>query len=182
MTRALILVDVDGVLNKLSFEPGPGFVSYHANGFKVNCSKQHGSDLLDLARRHDAEIVWCTMWEDEANEHISPLVGLPSDLRHVPFNGLHRLQSATSFKQPCVAQWLDENEPNTPAIWFDDDVYNDAFQWAQARTLAGVPTYASKCDPLVGLSRRAISRADRFLRRSLGNDSLPVYIDNSTMV
>lgn len=167
MPSAYLLLDVDGVLNKLSREPGAGFCAYEADGFTVNLCDWHAPALMKLAAEHDAEIVWATMWEQRANECISHLVGLPNDLRFIDMSCLSWLGFGKSFKVPAINKWLVDNNVTEPVVWFDDDVYEDAFDWASERTERGMFTYVSKCDHAFGLSNRALQRADRFLRNAL---------------
>ncbi len=74
-------LDVDGVINSLNplwgrYWPVPRReLSVHrCNGFNIHLPGY----MAELIGALDAqtEIVWCTTWEDSANQWIAPLVGL----------------------------------------------------------------------------------------------------------
>jgi hypothetical protein len=82
--RPILAVDVDGVLNAMSRgAPPEGWRDGRALGFRIRYNPGHGAKLLAVAEETGAELVWCTTWEELANEHIAPLVGLP-ELPWVP--------------------------------------------------------------------------------------------------
>ena len=70
------------------------------------------------------DLVWATTWNGEANQFISPLVGLPTDLPHIPFEPRPKgwMRSNGSFKTPIIARWLDENHPGRAWAWVDDEL------------------------------------------------------------
>lgn len=93
MSRPLLFIDIDGVLNP--FESGPasedhGFVRHYLRPtcwidqhphmrprdvphVAVWLHPDHGEELLDLPY----ELVWATAWEQEANTYVGPRIGLP---------------------------------------------------------------------------------------------------------
>jgi hypothetical protein len=84
MTKPLLFLDVDGVLNPVCPHPDADFDTHTIFGYAVLLSARHGDWLRQLADRY--ELVWATTWEDNANEHIGPALGLPP-LPVVHFNG-----------------------------------------------------------------------------------------------
>jgi len=77
--RPILGLDVDGVLNALNqgaTPPGWEFTTVRGN-LPICYNPRHGEQLQKIASDGGAELVWCTIWEDLANEHIAPLVGLP---------------------------------------------------------------------------------------------------------
>src|SRR6185437_2838652 len=91
-----IYIDVDGVLN--AFEPDDSFkrskITFNSTAYYVNLNPEHGKWLLDLALETDSELVWGTMWEDLANVHIGPVVGLP----YLPVMPVKQLQYETPIR------------------------------------------------------------------------------------
>src|SRR5690606_5406440 len=77
--RPVLLLDVDGPLNPN--KPSEGFVRYVArlgyNRYTVWLNKQHGEWVKALAEETGADLMWASTWNDHANEHIGPRIGLP---------------------------------------------------------------------------------------------------------
>ena len=133
MSSAYILVDVDGVLNafglqghrlKETWRLAP--VEYKGRELPIIYRPEMGAELLQLAAEFDAELVWCTTWEGDANVHISPLVGLPADLRHVPLV-IPKMHAGVGWiKAHSIRKWLDVLDTR-PLVWFDDE--SDCGYW-----------------------------------------------------
>ena len=73
----LLLIDVDGVISLFGFdqtEPPAGRLTV-VDGFPHLISASAGDLLARLARTF--ECVWCSGWEDRADEHLPLLLGLP---------------------------------------------------------------------------------------------------------
>jgi hypothetical protein len=78
--KPLLYLDIDGVLN--SEAPDERFTEHTVGRLTVRINPHHGTWLRDLATHYD--LIWATTWEEHANEHIGPLLGLPP-LPHVEF-------------------------------------------------------------------------------------------------
>ncbi len=127
--RIPLLVDVDGVVNVLGPGSGQirkrGLVRHNATAetgvtYRLFVDPRVGRRLLGLADVF--ELVWCTTWSN-ANEAISPLVGLPTDLRQVPTPGSwHGVEIHTGWapKVPYIRRWAAEHGV-TRLAWVDDD-------------------------------------------------------------
>jgi hypothetical protein len=165
VVKPLLLLDVDGVLNPFAVRPGivpSGFVEHTILGYRVLLARRHGDWLTSLADRF--ELVWATTWEEDANELISPLVGLPMNLPVIAFPAP---QAPGTWKLPAVAAFVADR----PAAWIDDDLGSDAQEWASLRP---APTLLLRADPSLGLVRRHIDALERFARRlSSASESLP---------
>lgn len=88
-------------------------------------STWHGERLNALRDRFS--LVWATTWGTEANQLLSPLLGLPTDLPVIewPEHALERhprVGRNGSWKTPYVAAWLDAHAPGLPWVWVDDEV------------------------------------------------------------
>ena len=149
MTSALplLLVDVDGVLSLFGFDPAappagrpalidgvPHLLSIHA----ADCLKRI-SPLY--------EPVWCTGWEDRADEHLPYLLDLPRGWPYVA------LKAARGPGWGVAGHWkLDAIDafagPDRPLAWIDDDLDEACDAWAAARP---APTLLVRVDAAVGL-------------------------------
>lgn len=161
--RPVLLLDVDGVLNPLHaddlslFEPLEDVVGAWQTQTAVYHSKFNHQRLELLAARFD--LVWCTGWEDRANEIISPAHGLPElpVIRFEPMilseSGLTvvEFEKDRSWKSPWIMKWLSENEIG-PAAWVDDQIEAGDREWARQRTMIGKPTLCVQPDPTIGLT------------------------------
>jgi hypothetical protein len=124
----VILLDVDGPLNPFAAKPTKRPEGYETlrmtprgwvatKPLKVWLNPLHGPALTALG----VELIWCTMWENEANEWIGPHLGLPElsfidwiDWDTGNWEGLHP-------KTKRIVSWMKENRPNCDFIWIDDE-------------------------------------------------------------
>ena len=135
----LLMLDVDGPLNPFGAMPDdcpPGYEQHSLmppswaalEELRIAASSRareplplpvwlnpaHGARLLALP----FELIWATTWEEEANEFIAPLVGLPAlpciawqQPRPVP-------RGRGCWKTPEVVAWAG----GRPFAWVDDEV------------------------------------------------------------
>lgn len=122
-TTPILAVDVDGVLNACNDgPPAPGWEDARVRGFRIRYNPGHGEKLLAVAAETGAELIWCTTWEELANECIGPLVGLPG-LPFVPMEpgraGLKFSQrrSVGVTKAAAMRAWAGDR----PFCWLDDE-------------------------------------------------------------
>ncbi|RKE22852.1 HAD domain-containing protein [Streptomyces sp. TLI_171] len=142
MGKPLLYLDVDGVLNPVFPHPDDGFDPHTLLGYSVLLSPRHGEWLRELAAHY--ELVWATTWEEQANAHIAPLLGLP-ELPVVVFSGY--------VPQP--------GDPRVPLMeLFSAHKWAPILRHAQGRPFAWV----DDCIP-PRLVRRSVLRADRVLLR-----------------
>ncbi|KAB8167993.1 hypothetical protein FH609_010750 [Streptomyces sp. 3MP-14] len=142
-------MDVDGVLNPYAAETCPeGYreFPFFPDEEPVRLCVDHGTWLASLA--HHFELAWATGWEDEANEHIAPLLGLPVwpvvRFPPVPFD--------PSEKVPAIAAQVGAERP---VAWVDDRHTPEAWTWMRARS---APTLLVPVDPAVGLTPAAVKQ------------------------
>lgn len=166
--KPILLLDVDGVLNPLDaedlslFDPLEDVVGAWATQAEVYHSKHNHVRLEVLQLRFD--LVWCTGWEDRANDVVGPVHGLPKlDVVrfdsmtlggvHLPptFSGQEWLESTSCWKLPWVASWLERHD-NPPVAWVDDQIEQGDLEWANRRNVAGQPTFLVRPDPTKGLT------------------------------
>ena len=145
MEKPLLMVDVDGVISLFGFDPAtPPAGSFQlVDGIAHLLSASAGEHLRELSR--DFELVWCTGWEDKANEYLPLALGLPLRFPHVPFDKLDR---------PADAHWklvgIDAYAGRSrPLAWIDDAHDDRCTAWAQGRN---GPTLLVSTEPAVGLT------------------------------
>jgi hypothetical protein len=78
-----LLVDVDGVISLFGFDHAdpPAAFPVSLDGTPHWLSSGAGARLVRLGRTF--ECVWCTGWEERAEEHLPRLLGLPGGWRHL---------------------------------------------------------------------------------------------------
>ena len=147
--QPLLLLDVDGVLNPLALRPPPGFSVQWIDGYEVALSGKHREWLGELVRSF--ELVWATTWEDSANESIGPLLGLP-ELPVVRFSGE---RTGDTWKLEAVRSAVGDR----PLVWIDDELFLDAYEWAQGRD---APTLLIRPSSSVGMTASHFDEICRF--------------------
>ena len=170
--QALLLIDVDGVLNpfaarRLSYRsyrytPGGGWYRGRdprgRDGLRVRLHSGHGARLLELASAANLELAWATTWQHDANRYVGPAIGLPdipvvefptADLAPGPY-GWASWTGTGGWKWPAVATYA----AGRPLAWLDDDFATSGYPEARAefdRLREGIPTLLCHVDPRKGL-------------------------------
>lgn len=143
----LLFVDVDGVISLFGFEPHrppPGRFQL-VDGIAHLLSATAGEHLRELSAQFDP--VWCTGWEEKADEHLPHALGLGCSYPHLTF-----------ARNPgrVHAHWkLDEIDAHAgarPLASIDDAHDDECRSWALARSRAGAPTLLVTTDPASGLA------------------------------
>lgn len=186
--KPVLAMDVDGCINRLYLSDeevvSSGLRVHEAtaqdgHSYRLHIDPRLGSWLAELSEVY--ELLWCTTWGSAANTSISPLLGLPTDLRviwlpsewiDVPFS----LCRKTAF----VRRWGAENHVQRLA-WFDDEV-TDADAEALTRDSSGVtPAHGwerafvdtpplsealtIQCDPQTGLTHKQVTTLTEWARQ-----------------
>jgi hypothetical protein len=126
------------------------------DGVTIRWSPTVAQFIGQLAGR--AEVLWLTTWEDDAQVHLEPLMGLP------------RLELAGRDSQEAPWRWwkhdvvtaLWEADPR-PFVWIDDHLafFDDALDWVKGlpadRALPIVP------DASAGLTPEHLDVIERFV-------------------
>ncbi len=166
MSKPLLFLDVDGPLNPYDAKPerrpegygthrlvrhwrlgkfdGPRWGAPGERGMRVWLNPAHGPMLLKISDAVD--LVWATAWGHLANEFVSPMIGLPTDLPTVLFEPGVTTPNKI-WKRDTVEAYADGRE----FAWFDDEFEPGDLAWGAARSAAGVATLLYPIDPKVGI-------------------------------
>jgi len=155
--KPLILIDVDGVLNpdfsaktRKHLVWHKGWVIVHADvdgyTYRLTLNPEHGDWLKTLAAETGAELAWGSTWENYANTHIGPVLGLP-ELPWAP--------APRGSKAHGVIPWTQ----GRPFVWFDDDPL-------VKRDCSGVdqPHLIVEVDERAGLTQAHVEQARDWLK------------------
>jgi hypothetical protein len=155
--KPLLFVDIDGVISLFGFpsDRRPAGNWLNVDGVLHLISATASENLLRLARTFD--LVWCSGWEDKADEHLVHALDLPARPPFLTFSGA-----------PSTAHWkLDSviaHAGDRPAAWIDDAFDDECRAWAAAR---GAPTLLVAADPAVGLTAAHVEALEDWARRRL---------------
>lgn len=159
-TKPLIFLDVDGPLNPYGAKPSrrpEGYLTHRltptewrGKPLRVWLNPDHGKLLTDFAAVHDAELVWATTWEHDANSMIAVNVGLPP-LPVVEFTNQLTRSVGQPFRWKFAA--VLEFAKGRPLAWLDDDfdLYPDAKAWFE-KERGDLLTVLHWVDPRVGIT------------------------------
>jgi hypothetical protein len=159
--KPLMLVDVDGVISLFGGDLEAQVGSFHSiEGIVHFLSATAAAHLLALIEHF--EPVWCSGWEEKADEHLPHLLGLPAG---IPFLRFDRSVGRTNAHWKLDA--IDAYAGARALAWIDDALSAPCHQWADARQ---APTLLVQTDPATGLTAR---EAERLLgwARELGRAS-----------
>lgn len=147
------MVDIDGVLSLFGFPPGdPPEGSLHfIEGIPHFLSAAAARHLLALVSLF--ELVWCSGWEEKADEHLPHLLGLPRGLPHLSFE--RGAGAGTSLRGHWKLAAIDAYAGIRPLAWIDDCIDAACHAWAKART---APTLLVQTAPTQGLTEREAAR------------------------
>jgi hypothetical protein len=145
--RPLLFVDIDGVVSLFGFAPdaAPPGTWTQVDGIAHLLSATAARHLHALASRF--ELVWCSGWEEKANEHLPHLLGLG------PFPHLSFPLGAGS--EHWKIESVERHAANRPMAWIDDDFNEACHAWAQRRP---APTLLVPTDPSRGLDDACAER------------------------
>jgi hypothetical protein len=155
--QPIAFLDVDGPLNvygalKTQTHLRSSVVEIRGCEYHVRLDPNHAKLVKQLA---DAgfELVWGTLWEDAANDHLLEHLVLDGPLPVVPFDAEYEMRlelpaplsrKGLKFSQPdpwCTkAPAVLRYAADRPFVWFDDDFLPQDIAWAHVRSDAGIPT------------------------------------------
>jgi hypothetical protein len=142
-TKPLLLVDVDGVISLFGFaqHARPAGRFEMVDGIAHFLSATAGEHLRLLA---DAfEPVWCTGWEEKANEYLPHALGLAGPWPHLSFER-NPGRNRAHWKLDAIDAYAEAR----PLAWIDDAHGEACEAWAAARA---APTLLVTTEPATGL-------------------------------
>lgn len=104
--------------------PPSGYERAEINGYEVVFSAAHAQWLLELHGAYD--LTWATTWGERANHSLGPVLGLPT----LPVIEIVKDRTAPTAKLASVVEHVGLRD----VAWIDDELYEDARVWADART------------------------------------------------
>jgi hypothetical protein len=168
--KPLLLVDVDGVLCPFGGGPHaidghkpwnldvsrvdhiPGYV-YNPDWY-VHISPENEHRLAKLSERF--ELVWCTGWEERANEVIAPLHNLPQ----LPVVEIKSYSAQIHWKYESIKEYVGDR----PYAFIDDDIGMNGLTYASWRDTT-IPTLWLKIQPSEGLGDIHMPQLEAFADR-----------------
>ncbi|MCW2993735.1 MAG: hypothetical protein JWQ18_1230 [Conexibacter sp.] len=154
--KPVLFCDIDGVISLWGFGENsrPPGVYAAVDGIPHFLSTRAAEHLLDLASAF--ELVWCSGWEEKADEHLPGLLGVPAGLPHLAFDHSRAEVSARAHWKLAA---IEEHAGDRPLAWVDD-AFNDACHaWAAERV---APTLLVGTEPAVGLADEHVAALRAF--------------------
>jgi hypothetical protein len=172
--RPLLMVDIDGVISLfgggaagIGTEIGAGIgggidssarpdgVFHSIDGIPHFLSRAAATHLLSLAEQFD--MVWCSGWEEKAEEYLPHLLGLPAGLPFLRFarmTGPPPARAGKSINGHWKLDAIDAHAGSRALAWIDDAFDESCHAWAAARP---APTLLVLTDPARGLTSQEAS-------------------------
>ncbi|WP_353943861.1 HAD domain-containing protein [Streptomyces sp. HUAS MG91] len=159
----LLFLDVDGPL--IPFGSSSGHPQDSASDTWT--SADQGNPLLtrldpELGPRLIAlgcQLVWATTWMEEANEVVSPRIGLPRlPVVEWPASSTAEGPRGLHWKTRAIVEWADDR----PFIWVDDEISAIDRLWVDASHPG--PSLLHRVDPGKGITDADFSAFDDWLR------------------
>jgi hypothetical protein len=143
-------VDIDGVISLFGFDGSrrPAGSFHTIDGIPHFLSASAGGYLLALM--DEFELVWCSGWEEKANEYLPHLLGLPGALPYLSFERAPGRGNA-HWKLAAIEAFAGRR----PLAWIDDAFNQSCRTWARARP---APTLLLATEPERGLTADAVGR------------------------
>jgi HAD domain in Swiss Army Knife RNA repair proteins len=164
--RPLLMVDIDGVISLfgggLGGQAGNGIggtararpdgIFSAIDGIPHFLSSAAATHLLSLAEAY--ALVWCSGWEEKAEEYLPRLLGLPAGLPFLRFERMTGSPPARAgrsidghWKLDAIGAYAGERA----LAWIDDAFDGSCHAWAAKRP---APTLLVETDPSLGLTSK----------------------------
>jgi hypothetical protein len=157
----LLFVDIDGVISLFGFETHrrPAGTFHTVEGIPHFLSAAAARHLHALSDHFD--LVWCTGWEEKANEHLPYLLGMSGPLPYLSFD---RNPGRGHGHWKIAA--IEAHAGMRPLAWIDDALDQACRAWAARRP---EPTLLVQTEPAIGITGAEVAElvgwADRLASR-----------------
>jgi hypothetical protein len=161
---AVLFLDVDGTL--IPFSGGPAMNALRLRPVKPGCQRRRPTRCSPGLTRRTAHgcwtlgcnLVWATSWMHEANEEISPRLGLPP-LPVVPWsdNAEHVVAGRLHWKTRDLVTWA----AGRAFVWVDDEITEADQEWVAAHHLGDALLH--RVDANIGLTDSDFAAIRRWL-------------------
>lgn len=160
--RPVIFLDVDGTLIPFSARPAS---RQPPSGIAAGKPGWYGNPLLDRLDPADGprllalgcDLAWATTWMEQANEVISPRLGLPG-LPVVDWPGTDsQSPRGLHWKTTTLIRWA----AGRPFIWLDDEITGTGRRWVAAHHAGRALPH--RIDPHAGLAEPDFARIRQWL-------------------
>lgn len=144
--KPLLLLDVDGVISLFGFPSNkrPEGSWHRFDGMVHLLSAQAAGHLQRLQTVYD--LVWCTGWEERADEHLPQILGLP----RLPWLSFDKNPGRGNAHWKLAA--IDAHAGDRPLAWLDDALDERCEDWARMRSQRGAATLLVRTEPAIGLT------------------------------
>jgi hypothetical protein len=148
------MVDIDGVISLFGppGDRGPEGSFHTIDGIPHFLSSAAATHLLALVE--DFDLVWCSGWEEKAEEYLPHLLGLPAGLPFLRFErmtGPPPARAGRSIEGHWKLDAIDAYAGRRPLAWIDDAFDASCHTWAEQRS---APTLLLQTAPEHGLTSR----------------------------
>jgi Swiss Army Knife RNA repair-like protein len=159
--KPVLFVDIDGVISLWGFDSNarPAGAFHNVDGVMHFLSSDAGKHLLGLSRRF--ELVWCSGWEERADDHLPHALSVP---RGLPFLSFERNpgRGHGHWKLAAIEAYVG---PRRPLAWIDDAHDAACHAWAARRD---GPTLLVATIPAVGLSAAHVDELNAWADATAG--------------
>jgi hypothetical protein len=147
------------VISLFGFDPGsrPPGEFRSIDGIVHFLSAAAGPLLARLAG--PLELVWCTGWEEKANEYLPAALGLPGPLPFLTFER-NPGRGHGHWKLGAIDAYAGQDRA---LAWIDDAFDDDCDRWAAARP---APTLLVRTEPAVGITSAHADALDAWALRA----------------
>jgi hypothetical protein len=144
--KPLLYIDIDGVISLWGFDPNrrPDGAFHAVEGIVHFLSFGAARHLLGLLDAY--EPVWCTGWEEKANDHLPGALGL-GPFPHLVFD--RDVSAGATTPGHWKLDAITEHAGGRPLAWIDDAFNAACHAWAAER---GAPTLLVETQPADGLT------------------------------
>ena len=165
MQIPILLIDIDGVISLFGFDPAapPEGKYLLVDGIPHFLSAAVAERIRRL--QADFELVWCSGWEERADDHLPHALGLPAGLPHLTFDAANG--DGRHWKLAAIDAYAG---PHRPLAWIDDAFDESCHRWAAERP---GPTELVRTDPAVGLTADQVTHLRRWAQSLLLEGSVP---------